>query len=192
MIHAIIFDYFGVVRPTGVRTAYRILGGDIDKDEAFITDVTTAGDKGFIDDADLQLANRLGVSLETWRLAVYNSQANDEELLAYIKELRKRGYKIGLLSNARAGMFDMIFSSDADQYFDSVMASGDYNMTKPEPAFYRLMAEKLQVEASACVMIDDRDEFCEGAVRVGMQGIVYKHFAQCKRELEALLANSKS
>lgn len=195
MIHAVIFDYFGVIRTTGLRAAYTQLGGDLSTDEAFITDVTVAANYGFITNADEQLAARLGVDLSVWKEAVSGAHGNDTVLLGYIANTLRaqRQLKVGLLSNAgvQAGA-DYFAPGELERYFDAVLFSGETGYVKPEAAFYRMMAEHLGVEPEQCVMVDDRKEFCAGAEYVGMKSIEYRHFEQCKTELEELLADSQN
>lgn len=190
MIRALIFDYFDVIRQpgNGLRSAYRRLGGDVEKDETFIADVTTAAGYGFIDDAEQQLADRLGVTLEQWRRETAGANINDQKLLSFIREKRTRGYKTGLLTNTGPRTLQTYFDpQELAETFDAWLTSGDTGHAKPEAAFYRMMADRLGVQPEACVMIDDRPEFCEGARYVGMQAIVYKDFLQFKSELEKLL-----
>ena len=193
MISAVIFDYFGVIRTTGIRSAYIQLGGDLHKDEAFVADVTIAGNYGFIHDVDEQLAGRLGVDLTTWREAVSGAHGNDPMLLHYIeKTLRKRlCLKTALLSNANSqAAADYFEPGELERYFDAALFSGAVGYAKPEAAAYRLTAERLGVSPTDCIMVDDREEFCRGAERVGMHAIVYRNFAQCTEEIKRLLAQS--
>ena len=191
MIRALIFDYFDVIRPTGsgIHATYQRLGGDVDKDEVFISDLTAAAGYGYISDADQQLAAHLGISVEAWRQAVKGSDKNDPALLAYVLELRATGLKIGLLSNAGPGSLATFFApGELQRYFDAALISGDSGYVKPEAAFYRQIAEMLGVLPAECIMIDDRLEFCKGAEFVGMQSIQYKHLDQFKRDIAAKLA----
>lgn len=191
MIQAVIFDYFDVIRPTsvGVRQTYYSLGGDVEKDDVFLSDVTTAANLGYITNADEQIATRLGVSVNIWRDALEGSRANDQTLLTYIAQLRSRGIKTGLLSNAGAGSLNTFFTkADVQRYFDATLLSGDVGLYKPEAAFFRLIAEKLAFSPQECIMVDDRPEFCDGARRVGMHAVVYHHFTQCKKQIEAVIA----
>ncbi len=195
MIQALIFDFFGVIRPNdhGVRATYRLLGGDTSANEIFIADIIAAGNYGLIADADAQIAARLGVSLQTWREAL-GTQHNDQALLAFIAETRARtDYKMGLLSNSNAHMLSAYFEpGEVGRYFDAAVLSGDVGMAKPEAAFYRLIAHKLSVDPSACIMIDDRAEYCDGARRVGMQTIEYHDFDQFQTELAGLFPGGPS
>lgn len=190
MIRALIFDYFGVIRTSGLRAAYTALGGDLAKDETFVADVTTAANYGFITDADEQLAAYLGVTVEQWRQKLIDMHGNDAVLLSYIADVHARQqFKTGLLSNAGAGsLTDYFAPGELEQYFDAALTSGDAGYSKPEAAFYRLMAEKLGVTPEECVMIDDRHEFCLGAERTGMKSIEYRHFEQFRTELDAILS----
>lgn len=194
MITALIFDYFGVIKLTGLRSAFVSLGGDLSKDEAFVTDVTTAANYGFIHDADEQLAAHLGVDLATWQKAMAGSNGNDPVLLKFIKELHQEGiYRIGLLSNAGSqALKDYFEPGELETLFDATLVSGDTGYVKPEAAFYRMMAEKLGVDPSTCVMIDDREEFCKGAEYVGMRSIHYQNYQQFREDLDTLIASQSS
>jgi len=191
VIRAIIFDYFGVIRPKdhGLRSVYRSLGGDTVADEPFISDITNAGNYGFITDVDEQLAARLGVSVEAWREAIAGTRNNDPEILAYIFQLRsEKRCKTGLLSNAGADSLATYFGpGQLEHFFDAALASGDTGYVKPEAQFYRMMADKLGVTPEECVMVDDRPEFCAGAERAGMQAIVYSDLGQLRRSIDQLL-----
>lgn len=194
MIRALIFDYFGVVRTTGLRAAFISLGGDLSKDEAFVTDVTVAANFGFITDADEQLANKLGVTVEQWRQALIDMHGNDPILLAFIQDVHStKLFRTGLLSNAGPNSLKDYFApGELEKYFDAALTSGDTGYAKPEPAFYKLMADKLQVKPEECIMIDDRKEFCIGAERAGMQAIEYRHYEQFREDLQAILAKDTS
>lgn len=191
MIRALIFDYFGVIRPDGVYAAYRHLGGDPDKDAQFIHDTIGALNRGLIPSSLPVFAEHLGVSTEEWKEAVTGRYKHDETLLAYIKQLR-HDYKIGLLSNIGPGGLETLWEpGELDVYFDVAIASGDVGMVKPDPGVYRLIAERLGVQPDECVMIDDREVHCDGARQIGMQAILYEHFAQGKHDIEQLLQQQR-
>jgi HAD superfamily hydrolase (TIGR01509 family) len=190
VIRALIFDYFGVIRLTGIRTAYQKIGGNLATDEVFIADLTSAAGYGFVTDADQQIADKLGVDLATWRDAMLHANANDPVLLAFIADIHaKKQFKTGLLSNAEDHAFDYYFEpGELERYFDAALSSGDVGHAKPEAEFYRMMSDRLGVEPTECIMIDDREEFCKGAEYIGMQSIQYRNFEQFNTALTELLA----
>lgn len=156
-----------------------------------MADLTSAAGYGFISDADQQIADKLGVSLQVWRDAMLHADANDPVLLEFIADVHaRRQFKTGLLSNAERHAFDYYFEpGELDRYFDAALSSGDTGHAKPEAEFYRMMSDRLGATPETCVMIDDREEFCKGAEYVGMQSIQYQDFEQFKTDLEKLLAS---
>ena len=192
MIRALIFDCFGVIRHDNIRPAYRHFGGDVEKDNQFIIDTVAAANRGMIPNSGVVFAEKLGVSHAEWERVCHEIGALDQELLDHILGLRAR-YKIGLLSNvSRGGLQRWFTPEELTRYFDYAIGSGDVGHVKPEPAIYELTAERLGVEPSQCVMIDDRQTFCDGAVAAGMQAIQYVDLPQLKRELELLLVADSS
>lgn len=84
---------------------------------------------------------------------------------------RRAGLKTGLLSNSwglSAYPFDLLRAS-----FDDLVISGEVGLRKPDPAIYRLAAERLAVPPDACVFIDDLERNVEVARELGMVGIVH-------------------
>lgn len=53
---------------------------------------------------------------------------------------------------------------------------------------YEKLIDTYQLSASECVFIDDREENVQGAINVGMQGIVFKTYEQASNELKQILA----
>ena len=188
MHKAIIFDFFGVIG----HSTYQLVVRDIalsrtQKDE--LNDLHKALDNGFIDTneflqryaAILQLEyaefiNRYYVSLERF--------TTTPDMLAFVQQLRK-SYKVGLLSNVGAeGYFQFI--EPLVRNFDAVVASFQVQLAKPEVAIYELMAAKLGVHPTECIMIDDSETNCEGARAAGMEAIVFSDINAAKLGLRSL------
>lgn len=100
-----------------------------------------------------------------------------------VRRLRGEGVRTALLSNS----WGMDYPREEwDEIFDAVVISGEVGMRKPEPAIYRLAAERLGVDASECVFVDDLGTNVKGAVALGMVGIKFVSADQAIQELEAL------
>ena len=189
-IRAIIFDYYGVIQPDALATTYSYFGGDPEADAQFIADTIYAANMGHISGSRWVFAEHLGVSVDEWMRELKKRAKQDPDLLAYILEL-KQSYKVGLLSNVGRGGLQILWGEDElKKYFDAAIASGDVGHVKPDPEIYHMMAERLGVEPGECVMIDDQPAYCDGARATGMQAIHYRHFKQCKRDLQTLLSQS--
>ncbi len=186
MIKAIIFDCFGVLRPDVIREVYERMGGDTVVDDVFISDTLYQSHMGYIPSSAPVFAERLGLSTEEWVKEV-NADSNNQQLLDYILELRK-DHKVGVLSNMGSGGLLRYFTAEEmDKYFDAMAVSGEIGYAKPQAVAYETIADRLGARLDECVMVDDREGYCEGARAVGMHAIWYKSFVRFKAELESLL-----
>jgi len=110
-------------------------------------------------------------------------------LLGYIRELRVRGYKIGILSNiGTTWITDTFLTKEEQKLFDGMVLSFEAGMIKPDPRIFMLVCERLGVDPEQALLVDDIDRYCMAAQSVGMQAIVYKNFKQVKSEIEKILA----
>ena len=66
------------------------------------------------------------------------------------------------------------------------MISAEVGLHKPQPEIYRLAAERLEVEPTDCVFVDDLKENCEGAEAVGMTAVRYRSAAETIARLDEL------
>jgi len=107
---------------------------------------------------------------EAWRA----SQRPIAENIALVRALRPP-YRIAILSNAdaslRARLRDGLGIHDL---FDAIVCSAEVGIAKPEPAIYRLAAERLRLPPEACVFVDDYETNVEAARAVGMQAVFYR------------------
>ena len=189
MIKAIIFDCFGVLVTDSLDVIINSNGlSENQKDE--IKSYVSAANKGSISVAEYrsEVANILNMEYEDLNSAIKNGEIKDENLLEYIRELKKE-YKIGLLSNVTSmdSLKSRFAENELEDNFDVVVASGQIGYAKPEAEAYEITADKLGVSLSECVMIDDRDEYVNAAVGIGMKGIVYTGMNDLKKELKDIL-----
>jgi putative hydrolase of the HAD superfamily len=114
--------------------------------------------------------------------AVYSPR---KEVFALAARLHGRGYRIALLSNTEAPAMGF-FLELRYEMFDVPIFSCAEGVCKPEKEIYEISARKLAAPPGACVLIDDKPAFVEGARSAGMRGIVYESLAQVKRDLATL------
>ena len=92
-----------------------------------------------------------------------------EPNVALARALRAAGARVGLLSNAAPDLDELIVSHfGVDIDWDARVISGLDGLAKPDPAIYRLAAERIGVPAERCFFIDDLDENVEAARATGM------------------------
>jgi len=83
--------------------------------------------------------------------------------------VRDRGVRTGLLSNSWG--YSVYPFDRLEQYFDDLVLSGQVGLRKPDPAIYRLAADRLGVALEACVFVDDLERNVEVAIELGMVGV---------------------
>lgn len=191
MIKAIIFDFFGVLANEGTISFSRAYYPD---DRAKLLKTWELQDRLnlaaiSIDEYKVHLAELGGVSQDVVSSYIDTHQPN-KQLLEYIRSDLKPHYKIGILSNSGDDWTKQILGSQDLTLFDAVILSYREGYIKPDPAIYKLAADRLNISAKEAVFTDDKEKYCTAAKEIGMKAIIYKDFEQFKRELEALTAEA--
>ena len=189
---AVLFDCFGVLYPDTFWAMVNKFVPDWEaKNPTAFHDIVAKVDSGMTDREDFwnETAEACGISREKLDDEIKTLGTLDMELLAYITELRGRGFKTGVISNVGRGFFERIFDKiDPAEYFDDLVLSSEAGFVKPQPEIYELAAYNIDVEPSDCVFIDDRARFCSAAEDVGMKALLYKSLVKLKADLEPLLS----
>lgn len=188
MIKAIIFDFFGVIVVDGMQALIDDILADKPGDKQRVQELIMLANSGVmpVSQYGQEVTQILGISYDEYRRRITQAEVRNKPLLKYIVPLR-RSYKTALLSNIGKGSLEKRFTqAELDELFDVVVASGEIGVAKPSVQAYLITAERLGVEPSECVFIDDRRKYCDGAIAVGMQAIMFESFAQCKSDLEQL------
>jgi len=87
--------------------------------------------------------------------------------------LRAAGMKQGIITNNLAEFRDMWRSTmPIDEIFDDVVDSHEVGLRKPDPAIYRLAADRLGVALERSVFLDDLAANVDAAAALGMQAIL--------------------
>jgi len=111
----------------------------------------------------------------------------DQEILAYIKKIRK-SFTTVLLTNFPAHVHDFLKTDwIVDGAFDHIIASCDVKLLKPDPAIYTLTLARIGCLAEESVFIDDREVNVKAAEKLGINGIVYQSQSQTINDLESIL-----
>ncbi len=86
-----------------------------------------------------------------------------------LSTLRKRGYKLGLISNTHWRFLDSS-RKEMEATFDVVTLSHEHGYAKPHPSIFLTTLKKLQASPNRCLHVgDDPIADIEGAKNVGMK-----------------------
>lgn len=185
-IKALIFDCFGVF----YLDSHDMLVEHFPNIQHELEDLRRQNDYGYFDRQDYlhALMRITGAEQSQIENIILGEHRVNQPLIDYVKSELKPHYKLGLLSNVGRGWMDSFFDVESrTELFDTVVLSGDEGVTKPHPQIYELVAERLEVEPEACLMIDDLPENAAGADAVGMHAVVYGNLHDLKQELQRVL-----
>lgn len=188
MIQAIFFDCYGVLATGGLAAFRRKYFSGDQALMQWARDLSWQAEEAGMDYNVFihELAERAGVSDTTAHADIERSHPN-EALFAYIRDRLKPAYKVAMLSNAASNRLRTIFEPWQLALLDATILSCEIGVAKPEPRAYQIAADRLNVQPSACILVDDQERHCTGARKAGMQAVYYKSFAAMRAELEALL-----
>ncbi len=128
------------------------------------------------------------VDLEGFGEQYFAQLKPNDELIDYMRRLRERGYRMAICTNNvkewEARWRSML---PVDEIFDVVVDSAFVGARKPEPRIYEITLERLGVEPSAALLIDDIDVNCDAARELGIRAIQFRSNEQAIGEIEAAL-----
>lgn len=186
MIKAIIFDCFGVL----TTDLWKEFVATLPKpQQAPAYDINHAYDRGFITHKEYleQLLQLTGRKLDDIAYVERGKHVKNTALLAVITQL-KTDYKIGLISNIATNWIrESLLTPQEQELFDAYTLSFEVHLTKPDLEMFRLGAQRLGVEPSECVMVDDLPANCAAARQAGMQAIEFTTTTELVGSLAKLL-----
>jgi len=139
----------------------------------------------------IDVGQRLGITpRETacLRTDFYRADCRNDELVAYITQMRSVGLQTAVLSNFSAELRDFLDQHHLSQHFDQIAISAEIGAMKPAPKAYQEVLRMLDLPAAACVFIDDQSVNIGAAQALGMHGIVFRDNPSCMAQLNRLLA----
>jgi epoxide hydrolase-like predicted phosphatase len=163
-IHAILFDFVGVLLQKKGGHAPDTLADEIDRLVGQVTD-----DALF----QRQIAERFGldqVALDKILARVVDKYEAFQPLWKLIPQLRER-YRLAIINNGTAltlPLFRARYAIDERFLFVSSAMEG---IRKPDPRIFSLTTELLGVAPEECLFMDDSAQNVESAARLGMETI---------------------
>ena len=194
-IAAVVFDLFGTLVPEFPLEEFlavlagmaHILGLDREAfkgawDEAAISRQT--GALGDMEANVLAICERLGTAPSRSALAdamelrgaMYRKWFHPAPGAAEtLKELKRRGYPIGLISMCTPDAPGMWRGTELARLVDVAVFSSEVGLRKPDPAIYLYAAERLNIDPDACLYCGDGSYGeLSGAAAVGMKPLLIR------------------
>ncbi len=191
---AVVFDLGGVLVDFDPRHLYRQLIPDEAEMERFLGEVATQEwnlehDRGRSFDEGVALLTRqhpehaelIAAYRDRWPEMLRGPLQPTVDVLA---ELHATGVRLLALTNWSAETFvhapaRLPFLA----WFEAILVSGEVGLIKPDPAIYRLLAERHDLDPAQTVFVDDLAENVAAAVRLGFRGIRFTDARALRDEL---------
>jgi len=198
-IESVIFDWGGVLiddpAPGLMKYCAKALG--VTKEDYIRAHNKFAADfqKGLIGEDTFweRICSKLGVSKPKvptlWADAFKAVYVPREDMFSLAARLRKKGYRTALLSNTEAAAMQYFHLLQYDM-FDVLVFSCAEGTRKPERKIYKLTVQKLGSQPRQSVLIDDKQEYINGAKEAGLNTILFRNVKQVKNELAGLFINT--
>ena len=93
-----------------------------------------------------------------------------DEARSLILELKKMGYRLAVASSTKLPLVTRVLTeNEIIGYFDQVVSGNMFRRSKPDPEIYCYTAEKLGVDISECLVVEDSTVGITAASRAGMK-----------------------
>jgi 2-haloalkanoic acid dehalogenase type II len=81
----------------------------------------------------------------------------EEDAIPTLEQLRERGYRLGMISNAGddANVQRLVDQAGIRPYFDAILSSAGSGIRKPNPRIFEIALNHLETPASRAVMVGD-------------------------------------
>jgi putative hydrolase of the HAD superfamily len=145
----------------------------------------------FLDSLGEELTTQLGrpVELNGFGERYFAHLHPNEPMIAYMRSLRERGYKLAICTNnVREWESRWRSKLPVDEIFDVVVDSAFVGTRKPEPRIYEITLELLGTAPAATVFIDDFEANCDAARALGLTAVWFRDTDEAISEIEAALA----
>lgn len=90
-----------------------------------------------------------------------------------LNELKKKGYKIGMITNGRTAFQNgNIDALRIRHFFDEILISEEEGIKKPDSEIFKRAAERLGVERANCIFVGDHlENDVRASIAAGMKGV---------------------
>jgi HAD superfamily hydrolase (TIGR01509 family) len=189
-INTFIFDCFGVILRPVVMSWYEKHLAQPNVEDTEFRSLLRDFDLGKV--SEIQMTEYLSgrypsQSPQEIREEIDNFLNIDRALVNKILELKSKGHKLVLLSNANGNFFtrkvDVVYP-EFKKLFDELIISSEVGMVKPDQEIFIYTLEKANVKPENCLFIDDGKKNIDVALTLGINSYLYTDFSSFDKFLK--------
>ena len=201
MIKGVVFDFGGVMTTTTMPERVRPLVQDLGIDWKVLEDgfarYRRQMDANLItmdemyariwSDAGVSVTPEMQAKIITEDMSSYLYR--DESTLAWMRDLKARGFRIGILTNMCTTFAELFrkYFPDFIALADALVVSGEERLHKPQREIYDILVDRIGIPPDSLCFIDDAEANCQGARDAGWQAVRYETTPQAAAALEVVL-----
>lgn len=146
-----------------------------------LKDILTAAKSKYGVDLDVETFSKQSGEISFAMMKADYQLQPDPSLIKLLKELKNHSIPMGIGSSSRRWRIDHILKIfNLADYFLVVITAEDVTTQKPDPNIFLTVAERLDVPANKCIVVEDAPSGIEAAKRadmkvVGFNGFVKEH-----------------
>ncbi len=108
-------------------------------------------------------------------------------MIPVLSQLKTRGFPLGILSNTCDAHWRFVFDrySVLQSFFDPLVLSYQEKAMKPDSKIYLAAIERAGVEPSRIIFTDDRPENVDGAIKAGIDAVLFTGVPNLVTELRS-------
>ncbi|MBU1200643.1 HAD-IA family hydrolase [Patescibacteria group bacterium] len=115
----------------------------------------------------------------------------NQAVIDLIKDLRRNGCRVGLLSNNSKKKAGQIRKKGLGNYFDVMLFSGEIGFSKPDPKTYQLFCNQFGVDPAELIFVDDVQHNLDILPDLGIHPILFTTLEDLVKELVSLRVLAK-
>ncbi|MGM0508899.1 MAG: HAD family hydrolase [Fusobacteriota bacterium] len=125
-------------------------------------------------------------NINIWGEALKSTFSEKKEIIEVIKKLKKKNFKIGLITNTEKPN-QMIIQEQNYPFFDVEVYSCSEGIIKPNSEIYKLALKRLDIKPREAVFIDDKKENILGAKKVGINVILFDNSTNVIKKINDII-----
>ena len=94
-----------------------------------------------------------------------------DDVLPFMRELKSRDIKIGIISNCDENTRDLLVEVGVAALADALILSNEVGAAKPAAEIYQYALDKRGVPAAAALFVDNNATYCAGARALGIRAV---------------------
>ncbi|HSW98259.1 MAG TPA: HAD-IA family hydrolase [Candidatus Saccharimonadales bacterium] len=176
MYKVVIFDFFGVFCAPIATNWFKKAVPDYQAKLSAFQALCTRSDLGQLSRSGFnqEISKLTGIPVAEVVPGIEAEAAIDTALVNYTANLKKTGLRVACLSNgSHEWTLQVINDHGLRHLFEAIILSGDLGVVKPDAKIYVQALEKLGVQPSEAIFVDDRQANVDAAAALGIRSLVF-------------------